>query len=582
MEWNLICLYPKVERKISEFPFCVGREPVGFDNYLSIDNPSVSHSHFILEADKDNKVIIRNLAEDNPVEINGTFVKAAARLNPESVYLLRCGSVFIALGTNYYRALQLVAEKTKGTYVVEYEGQKFGPLTEDEISQYCADGTFSPSTKAWSTLNQDEVMQLRELIDFDAFDELEQSQVSMETEKKRLASAEEREVELGESFMCPYCRTVSDLEDVLSVAVSPSLRGDAVLGEAELKRFLPTQFTVNGLALDSEGGVCTEIACPRCHMALPRTLLDTPQIIMSVVGAPSAGKSVFLASSIWQCRQTLSRRFGVSFMDLDPVANKWINAYEEKLFFQEDDVTLQKIEKTDINSSVVCKSVRLDGEDVLLPLPSFFQLRSKQDDSPRSLVVYDSAGEHFRAGADTQSSAVTLNMLNADTLFFMFDPSADPRFRSMLNRGSGTARSTAQRQDVLLAEMAARIKRHMGNRSQSKLEKPLIFGVSKADLLDEYLPLDAPIYTELDNKKFALNLSELKKLSETTEELLNDVVPEVVETAHDIAEEVWFVPISALGHNPMLDGVRPCDIKPKWTELPIVFTLAKKGLVATI
>jgi hypothetical protein len=215
-------------------------------------------------------------------------------------------------------------------------------------------------------------------------------------------------------------------------------------------------------------------------------------------------------------------------------------------------------------------------------LPSFFQLRTKADPQPQSLVVYDSAGEHFRAGADTQASAVTLNMLNADVLFFMFDPSADPRFRPMLDHGTGTAHNYAQRQDVLLAEMAARIRRHMGNRSESRLTKPLIFGVSKADLLRQHLPLDAEIYKKIDDKCYALDLNALRCVSEATEALLNDITPEVTATAHDIASEVWFVPVSALGHNPMREGVRPCDIKPLWTELPVVFTLAKKGLVPTL
>lgn len=224
----------------------------------------------------------------------------------------------------------------------------------------------------------------------------------------------------------------------------------------------------------------------------------------------------------------------------------------------------------------------LDGDTVLLPLPSFFQVRTKINAQVQSLVVYDSAGEHFRAGADTQASAVTLNMLNADVLFFMFDPSADPRFRSMIDHGTGTANNYAQRQDVLLAEMAARIRRHMGNRSESRLTRPLIFGVSKADLLHQYLPLNMEIYKKIDEKSYALDLDVLREISNATEALLNDVSPEVTATAHEIANEVWFVPVSALGHNPMREGVRPCDIKPQWTELPIVFTLARKGLIQTV
>ena len=425
-------------------------------------------------------------------------------------------------------------------------------------------------------------MRMDEVVDFND-GEYEEVPVPVDQPtNSRTLTAEEKKAELGESFMCPYCRTVSNLEDVLSVSVSPGLLGDPVLGESEQARFLPSQFTGTGLALDSEGGVCTEIACPRCHMSLPRSLLETPQMVMSVVGAAGAGKSVFLASSMWQCRQVLSRLFGVSFMDLDPVANRWINAYEEKLFFQEDNTTFQNIEKTDVQASNVSRSVMLDGDNVLLPLPSFFQLRTKGNNQSQSLVVYDSAGEHFRAGMDTQASAVTLNMLNSDTLFFMFDPSADPRFRPYLDRGSGTAHNYAQRQDILLSEMSARIRRHLGNQSEMRLSKPLIFGVSKADLLRSRLPLNAPIYKGDRSGAYALDLDVLRDVSRQTETLLDEIVPEVVATAHDIASDIWFVPISALGHNPMREGVRPCDIKPIWTELPVVFTLAKKGLVPVV
>ena len=196
--------------------------------------------------------------------------------------------------------------------------------------------------------------------------------------------------------------------------------------------------------------------------------------------------------------------------------------------------------------------------------------------------LYDSAGEHFRAGADTQSSTVTLNMLSADVLFFMYDPSADPRFRSMLDRGTGTARNYAQRQDVLLAEMSARIMRHLGNRGETRLTRPLIVGISKADLLQQHLPLDLPVYRHMEDGRYALDVGVLTDLSQKTEDLLNCIVPEVVATARNIADQVWFLPISALGHNPMREGVRPCDIKPVWTELPVVFTLARKGLIPVV
>lgn len=582
MTWYVFSIYPSAEARVTRFPFSVGRQPLSLNNSLCISNPTVSREQFSLSI-RLRSLIYKNLSKTSPAEINGAIVADEQRLDVARIYEVKMGDVFLVMGADENAVKQRAAEMASDLYIVEKNGEQFGPMSGETLLDYCERGVFLPSTKVWCVADPYGVMEMAELVDFGDVEPVHSSPLPAATaEKKRAVSAEEVKAELGESFMCPYCRTVSDLADVLSVSVSASLLGDPILGEGEQCRFLPSQFTANGLAIDPEGGVCTEIACPRCHMALPRRLLDTEQIVMSVIGAAGAGKSVFLASSMWQCRHVLSRQFGVSFMDLDPVANRWINAYEEKLFFQEDTTQLQQIEKTDLQASNVSRSVMLDGDSVLLSLPSFFSLDSRKDSLSRSLVVYDSAGEHFRAGADTQSSAVTLNMLNSDVLFFMYDPSADPRFRDKLDRGSGTAHNYAQRQDSLLAEMSARIRRHMGNWGEQRLTRPLIFGVSKADLLKNYLPLDCEIYTKTESGSYALDMTQLKKVSDATEALLDEVAPEVSATAHHIAKEVWFIPISALGHNPMREGVRPCDIKPLWTELPVVFTLAKKGLIPTV
>ena len=581
--WHVICLMPKFEAIVTEVPFYLGRTQAPTPNSVVVDDPSVSRSQFSLEK-RITGIYYVNRSSDNAAEIDGEFVFKEKKLTSNAVHIVKIDDITIAIGTDYALTENAAIDNSVELYMVRGNGGKeIGPLTGEQVVEGCEKGYFTQNTMLHTLRNPEHVLLMNEVVDF-GDDEIQSAGDGGTTSgsQTNMVTAEEKKAELGESFMCPYCRTVSALDDVLSVSVSPGLMGDPVLGDGEQARFLPSRFTGNGLAIDSEGGICTERACPRCHMSLPRSLLETPQMVMSVVGAAGAGKSVFLASSMWQCRQMLNRLFGVSFMDLDPVANRWINAYEEKLFFQEDDTTLQQIEKTDLQASNVSRSVMLDGDSVLLPLPSFFQIHPRCGDQHYSLVVYDSAGEHFRAGADTNASAVTLNMLNSDTLFFMFDPSADPRFRPHLDRGGGTAHNYAQRQDVLLAEMAARIRRHLGNRSEARLSKPLIFGVSKADLLRAQLPLDASIYKGNSTTGFVLDLDELRKVSCKTEEVLNDIAPEVTATAHDIASDVWFVPVSALGHNPMREGVRPRDIKPIWTELPVVFTLAKKGLVQTV
>ena len=580
MSWHIICLMPSLNETVDEFPFHFGRLPGPTPNCVVMDDPIVSRSQFTLEK-RLGGIYYVNHSEENAGELDGKIIQKELKLSPFQTHILKLGDITIALGTDYAKTSQAAVAYSVELYMVTAnDGNEIGPLTGDQLIEGCEKGYFSRTTQLRTLQNPGKVLRMDGVVDFEEDEGLGGTSTPLPSATPaHIVTAEETKAELGESFMCPYCRTVSYLEDVLSVSVSPGLMGDPVLGPGEQARFLPSKFNANGLAIDSEGGTCTEIACPRCHMSLPRLLLETPQMVMSIVGTSGSGKSVFLASSMWQCRQTLSRMFGVSFMDLDPVANRWINAYEEKLFFQEDDTTLQQIEKTDIQASNVSRSVMLDGDNVLLPLPSFFQLRARGRSAPQSLVVYDSAGEHFYAGADTHGSAVTLNILNSDTLFFMFDPSADHRFRPYLDRGNGTALQHVQRQDILLSEMAARIRRHLGNRSETRLSKPLILGVSKADMLRNHLSLNAPIYQGDKPGAYALDLDVLRDVSRQTETFLDEIAPEITATAHDIASDVWFVPVSALGHNPLREGVRPCDIKPIWAELPVVFTLAKKGLV---
>ena len=579
MDWYFVCLAPKKAVKITTFPFNVGRDPEGM-SAVQLFDLGMSRSQFSLVKIM-GQVYYVNKTQENPAQIDGVEVAGKAKLAP-GIHIVRVGATTIGLGTDYDQLCAAVSEQTVEYYMARVGGRELGPWTAAQLVEACENGVLSRDSKVWYAHDSTTVYEASELVDFGP-DPVETSIAEQTTERRFITVDEGAVVELGENFKCPYCRTVSDIGDVLSVSVSPSLLGDTVLGEGEQSRFAPTNFTDNGLALDAEGGVCTEIACPCCHMAIPQDLLQMDQVVMSVVGTAGAGKSVFLASSIWQCRQLLRMKFGVGFRDLAPTWNTWIRAYEEKLFFQQDDTKLQQIEKTDLQASNISRSVNLRGESVLLPTPSYFRLDGgKNGDVERCMVVYDCAGEHFLPGADVHASLVTLHTLSADSILFLFDPSADPRLRPMLDRGNGTASNYAQMQDVLLAELAAKSKKYMGNRGGRKLKQPLLFAVSKADMLRNALPSDVELYKVNDAGRLALDVAALRNVSDETESFLDKTVPEVAATARDISNDIWFLPVSALGHNPMREGVRPCDIKPMWAELPFVFTLAQRGIIPTV
>ena len=582
--WYIACKKPRIDSRPISFPFTVGR---GACN-LMLQDASASRKQFTL-SDRGGTIILTNESMTNPTVVDGEPCLGVCNLEPGVIHRVRAGSSIVLISTMPDMSSEM-ERVSSGLYFFSTDGAVHGPVDLKGLEAAFDAGTFKKSSFVWEEGREDDPIPATDMIEFpDDEDDSSDWSESAPSEgadafssgSSRFVTAEEEKPEMGVSFQCPYCRTVSRLEDVLSVAVSAGLMGDPVLGPGDSQRFLPAKFTSNGLAIDAEGGVCTEIACPHCHMTLPAQLLETPQIVMSVVGARGAGKSFFLASAIWQCRQILSRRFGIRFMDMDPAANAWINDYESKLFFRDDSDSLLKIDKTDVGNSSVAREVTLDGHPVLLPLPSYFTLRAKNS-RENALVVYDSAGEHFRPGADTQGSLVTRNMLGADVLYFLFDPSADPRFRSQLDLGSGDLNNTAQRQDTLLMELAARIRRHLGSRGEERLSRPLIVGFSKADMLRDRLPLTESPCRQRPDGAYALDWDALHRISDATEDLLGEFVPEVVGTARDIASEVWFLPMSALGHNPKNEGVRASDVKPVWAEIPVLFTLALRGMVPTV
>ncbi len=591
--WFLLCPDTNQAWWLTDLPLTLGRRET---NDLVVPSLYLSAVQFTISKALLGGIKLTNESQsDNYATVDGEVLTDSISLaglagRDDLVHLITIGDTFMGLGRDEQQVRAALSRYAAGLnraacYFIPNGDDLKGPFSEEDLLREAEGGGISERTVLVSATNTAKPFYASDIIDFsEDKPERPQSPASLPSVARKVkhrVHEEEAHAVVGESIACPYCRVVSSIEDLLSVSVSPGLRGDSVLGEYEQARFLPTQFNANGLALDAEGGVCTETACPNCHMAFNPDLLTTAHVTMSVIGAPGAGKSVFLASAVWECRQLLAHYFGVSFFDLDPVANRWINAYEEKFFFQTDTSTLQQIAKTDLSDATLTRSVLIDGAPCLLPLPSFFRVKRTKDDKTESLIIYDSAGEHFRAGADTNDSAVTLNMLNADVLYFMFDPSAAPRFRPYLNLGKGTAENYAQRQDVILAEMVARIRRHLGTRSKVKLDRPLIIGISKADLLFDCLDMHIEIYKADKKGRYRLDLGALRTLSDRAEDLLERITPEVVSTARDIADDVWFLPVSALGHNPLKEGVCVADIDPIWAELPIVFTLARRGIIDT-
>lgn len=175
-------------------------------------------------------------------------------------------------------------------------------------------------------------------------------------------------------IVCPYCWTTFPPEKVLWLAESSELIGDYKLGETHPLRFLPTEFSADGFALDARGNVCRQIACPHCHLRLPASALETPAYFMSIVGAPSSGKSYYLAASTTKLRDTLQNRFQIGFNDADVRLNAMLRHYEALYNGNIDKQTANQYDqlpKTETDG-VLYNTVRQGDENVRYPSPFVF------------------------------------------------------------------------------------------------------------------------------------------------------------------------------------------------------------------
>ena len=413
---------------------------------------------------------------------------------------------------------------------------------------------------------------------------------------------------------CPHCWEVFAPEEVLWISEHGDLLGDTRLGPEQMQRFLPTRFNVEGNAIDARGFTCFALACPECHLPVPRCLLEMQPIFMSILGAPASGKSYFLAAMTWELRKVLGQQFSLSFTDADTVANRTLNEYEESLFMNPNSEQLiplgNLIRKTEVQGEMY-DTVMYDQQSIRYPRPFLFSMlpqaahinAARSAEFARALCLYDNAGESFQPGQDTTAAPVTRHLARASTLFYMFDPTQDSRFRELCQRDYQqtlhSGRGGPTRQEPILQEAAARVRRHAGLRHDQRHDSPLIVVLTKYDSWSHLLDpgdQDEPWREisrgpdEADHPMLCLDVPAIERRSQAARQLLCEICPEIVNSAEAFCSQVYYIPVSAVGWSTSLDdnshdlAVRPRDARPYWVTVPLLYSLAKwsPGLVPMI
>ncbi len=394
---------------------------------------------------------------------------------------------------------------------------------------------------------------------------------------------------------CPHCWKPFPPGDIMWIAEHPTLMGDDVLGENEQRRFLPSRFDVDGHAIDVKNITCHELACPACHLPIPRAIIELEAVFISTLGAPGSGKSYLLAAMLHQAQDTALRYFQSNFSDVDPVANAVVNDYIQKLFRNSHPGELENLDKTELQGPQY-NLVIMDQREVWLPKPFIYSLQPLQLQDERlrrqlcrAICLYDNAGEHFMPGKSA-SQLATQHLALSKVLLFLFDPLQHARFRqACLGRAEDPQLGKygkSNPQDQVLQEASRRIKNLTGLAQHAKYSRPLIVVVTKYDVWHSLLTDDIVDMTSLlcriPDRGAALDLKRLQRISKRMRELMFQLAPDIVAAAEGFSDEVIYLPNSALGCSPEVLrlsggtealGVRPCNIQPMLAELPLLYAL---------
>lgn len=397
---------------------------------------------------------------------------------------------------------------------------------------------------------------------------------------------------------CPNCWHCFPPADVLWISVHPQLAGEpqlpvSVTRGAEQRRFIPERFDVEGRALDAQGAPCTLLACPRCKLLMPRACLELPGVVISVLGAPGSGKSVFLASLTFTLRQRAAE-LGLRFQDGDLTLNRLLIEDERRMFLETDADSYRTIasavKKTQTDDARYRVSL-IDGLPAKFVPPYTFLLvpdgdhprAGQQDVLGRVLCLYDNAGEHFLPGADGADQPMTRHLAASSGLIFTFDPTKDARVLRKLPR-QAAAGSPAERQDSILQEAANRVREHAGVSPTARIPQPLVVALTKFDVWRPLLAdfqLTSPFHPYPHVPVQSLLMDVITATSKTCRAMLREHCPEIVTTAESISSDVIYAPVAAVGwqvRSEPLSGApqfRAAGSDPYGVLVPLLVLLAK-------
>ncbi len=305
--------------------------------------------------------------------------------------------------------------------------------------------------------------------------------------------------------------------------------------------------------------------CPVCHNDLPLTAGKHPSNIVSIVGATSVGKSVYMTSLIHTLQHRTANNFDAACIPLDNEMSKRFRVnYETPLF--ENGALLQSTEKSNRQE------------------PFIFQFIFKDEDqAPLTLVFFDVAGEGMTDKEYLKLHAAHIK--NSAGILFLVDPLQIRTIREKLIHQLGENPGTIVGQGVEPREVVISLfGDFIAHLENSKTDIPTAVVLTKSDLLNaikqddgDYIRTNSNVFCNVTHRGY-LNLNEYENIHGEIKRFLAKVDNPFVNALDVYFKDTAYFAVSALGSNPVDQQVNGI-ISPIRVDEPFIWLLYKLGFI---
>lgn len=325
------------------------------------------------------------------------------------------------------------------------------------------------------------------------------------------------------------------------------------------------------------GSLSNHFVCPTCHNWLPTEMVQDGSEIISIIGSPSSGKTVYYTSLI-----TVLKKFGYRIglatfaKDEAPSPDKRTSKiYEEKR---------QMI----FNDHILPDQTSVQGK----PIPLIFKVTSQKKSTSNNneqkgrsiyLVLYDTAGEIFDDMERMNDMAKYLKLSSG--IILLVDPFSVNKLQTTLEAGGVTIPNSSKNATIGLDKLLG----YMAQGHAELGERPLAITFSKFDAVINGLRASNAPYS-IDNVDLEVNSGFLKtgKYDPAETDMIDQQLRQICDEHWDLGSifhdaqigftdnNIRMFAVSALGINPE-GNLIPGDPKPYRVLDPLVWILMRMG-----